>query len=160
MNNFAQNISGVTNNLSICSNLDLRTRIIGFLLSSIIGMIMIIGSINQLFNLLIGGQKFFGIWYIIGNVIIISSTFFLMRPRKQWENILHPKRAIASILLFGGIVCCFIFGICGFSKFFVILSFITQLLGFIWYSLSYIPMGRTFLGKKIKDFLFGEQEDY
>ena len=160
MKNFAQNISGVSNNDSICSNLSIKTRLIGFLLCSIIGMIMIIGSIYKLFNLKIGGTSFFAIWYTLGNIIILSSTLFLKNYRKQRENIFHPKRIIASILLFVSIICCFFFGIIGLPKFLIILTFLIQFVSYIWYSLSYIPMGKTLIGKKVKDFLFGDQEDY
>lgn len=159
MKNFAQNISGGSNNFSICSSLNLKTRIIGFLLCSIIGNIILIGSLSQLFSLPIGGKKFFAIWYTFGNIIILSSTLFLMNYRKQKENLFLPKRKKASILLFLSIICCFFLGIFGFSKFYVILTFIIQLLSYIWYSLSYIPMGKSAFGSKIQEFLFRDQGD-
>ena len=76
MKNFVQNISGLSKNNSLCPELDLKTRVIGFFISCLIGIIMMIGSIYQLYTLSFGGQRFFAIWYTLGNIVALSSTFF------------------------------------------------------------------------------------
>jgi hypothetical protein len=160
MKNFVQNISGLSKNNSLCPELDLKTRVIGFFISCLIGIIMMIGSIYQLYTLSFGGQRFFAIWYTLGNIVALSSTFFLMGPKKQCENMMNKIRFKASLLLISSIICCFIFGVFGFNKILVILSVFVQFFALIWYVLSYIPMGRTIVGKFIKNFFFGDNEDY
>ena len=71
-----RSISGVASNPSMCPDLDLKTRIIGFIISFIIGIFMMISSISQLFTLALGGQKWFAIWYTAGNLVCLSSSFF------------------------------------------------------------------------------------
>ena len=149
MKNFVQNISGLSKNNSLCPELDLKTRVIGFFISCLIGIIMMIGSIYQLYTLSFGGQRFFAIWYTLGNIVA-----------KQCENMMNKIRFKASLLLISSIICCFIFGVFGFHKILVILSVFVQFFALIWYVLSYIPMGRTIVGKFIKNFFFGDNEDY
>ena len=43
-----QTITGVSSNTSLCPDLDLKTRIIGFIISFVIGIFMMISSISQL----------------------------------------------------------------------------------------------------------------
>ena len=75
---------------------DLKTRIIGFIISFFLGIFMMISSISQLFTLALGGQRLFAIWYTCGNIVCLSSTFFLMGPKKQCENMMKPQRKCTS----------------------------------------------------------------
>ena len=158
MRNIMQNISSMTTNSSMCPDLDFKTRILGFLLTFIIGVIMMIGSIKQLFTIAFSGQRFFAVWYSLGNIVCIASTFFLTGPKKQCEKIIEPTRFKTSIVLFGSIICSLIFGIFGFSKILVLLTVAIQFCALIWYVLSYVPMGRTYCGKCLKNIMFRNEK--
>ena len=159
MKDFVRQVSGFAPNPSMCPDLDLSTRIIGFVLSFIIGFIMMMGSIGQLFSLALGGQRWFAIWYTVGNVVCLSSSFFLMGPKKQCENMLKPIRATVSMILVGSMVFCLVTALLGFSKLIVLIGIGVQFCALIWYVLSYIPYGRTYCGKCMKNCLFGGAED-
>ena len=155
MKSLFRQISGVATNPSMCPDLDLKTRIIGFILSFIIGFVMMLGSIGQLFSLVLGGERWFAIWYTAGNIVCLSSSFFLMGPKRQCENMLNPVRATVSFVLFGSMAACVILALLGFSKILVLIAIGVQFCALIWYVLSYIPMGRTYCGQCIKGCLFG-----
>ena len=106
MKDFIRQVSGVASNPSLCPDLDLKTRILGFILSFIIGIIMMMGSIAELFSLALGGQRWFAIWYTAGNIVCLSSSFFLMGPKRQCQNMLNPIRATVSLVLLGSMVSC------------------------------------------------------
>ena len=158
MKDFIRQVSGVATNPSMCPDLDLKTRIIGFILSFIIGFVMMIGSIGQLFSLVLGGERWFAIWYTAGNIVCLSSSFFLMGPKKQCENMLNPVRAAVSFVLGGSMICCVLLALLGFSKLLVLIAIGVQFCALIWYVLSYIPYGRTYCGKCMKGCLFGQRE--
>ena len=159
MRNMIQNFSSMTTNSSMCPDLDFKTRILGFLLTFIIGVIMMIGSIKQLFTLAFTGQRFFAIWYSIGNIVCLASTFFLMGPKKQCEKVLDPTRFKVSIVLFGSIICSLLFGLLGFSKIIILLFVGIQFCALVWYVLSYVPMGRTYCGRCLKNILFSNSKN-
>lgn len=159
MKDFIRQVSGVASNPSLCPDLDLKTRILGFILSFIIGIIMMMGSIAQLFSLALGGQRWFAIWYTAGNIVCLSSSFFLMGPKRQCQNMLNPIRATVSLVLLGSMVSCLFLALLGFSKLIVLIAIGVQFCALIWYVLSYIPYGRTYCGKCIKGCLFGASEE-
>lgn len=157
MKDFIRQVSGVATNPSMCPDLDLKTRIIGFILSFIIGFVMMIGSIGQLFSLVLGGERWFAIWYTAGNIVCLSSSFFLMGPKKQCENMLNPVRATVSFVLGGSMIACVLLALLGFSKILVLVAIGVQFCALIWYVLSYIPYGRTACGNCLKGCLFGQR---
>ena len=146
MKSFIRQVSGVASNPSLCPDLDLKTRILGFVISFILGIGMMIGSITQLFSLAFGGQRWFALWYTTGNAVCLSSSFFLMGPKKQCEHMMNPIRATVSMVLLGSMGCCVLFALLGFSKSLVLLAILVQFCSLIWYVLSYIPYGREYCG--------------
>ena len=145
-----QTITGVSSNNSLCPELDLKTRIIGFIISFIVGIFMMITSISQLFTLALGGQKWFAVWYTLGNCVCLSSSFFLMGPKKQCELMMKPARRITSIILFISMISCLIMAFSGVSKIIVLIAIIVQFLTLLWYVLSYIPGAQNLCSSCIK----------
>ena len=47
---FYRSITSVSSNQSMCPDLDLKTRIIGFIITLIVGIFMMISSVSQIFN--------------------------------------------------------------------------------------------------------------
>ena len=132
-------ITGTASNNSMCPDLDLKTRIIGFIISFVVGMFMMISSISQLFTLAIGGQRWFAVWYTCGNCVCLSSTFFLMGPKKQCDNMMKPQRKLTSMVLIISMFLCLILAFAGISKIIIMIFIILQFLSLLWYVLSYIP---------------------
>lgn len=138
---YSQITGGITNS-SLCPELDLKTRIIGFVLSFIIGVFMLILSLSQLFTIALGGARIFAMWYTAGNVVCLSSSFFLMGPKKQCELMLNPVRATVSFVMIGCMISCLVLALLGFSKIIILIIVCVQFCAVIWYVLSYIPGGQ------------------
>ena len=143
-------ITGTSSNNSMCPELDLKTRIIGFIISFIIGIFMVVSSISQLFTLALGGQRLFAIWYTLGNCVCLSSTFFLMGPKRQCDNMMKPERKLTSMVLFGSMILSLIMAFTGISKLIVMIIIIVQFLSLLWYILSYIPGAQKICSSCIK----------
>ena len=156
---FYRSISCVATNPSCCPDLDLKTRIIGFILSFIIGIFMMISSISQLLTLALGGQRYFAIWYTCGNTVCLSSTFFLMGPKRQCENMMKPERKLTTLILFGSMIACLIMAIIGISKIIILVAIAVQFMSLVWYVLSYIPGGQKLCSGCIKRTVIGKQDE-
>ena len=154
-----RSISGVASNPSMCPDLDIKTRIIGFILSFIIGVFMMISSISQLITLAIGGQRWFAVWYTCGNVVCLSSTFFLMGPKKQCENMMKPQRKCTSLVLFLSMTACLFMAFAGISKLIILIAIAIQFMALIWYVLSYIPGAQKLCSGCLKSTIIGKQDD-
>ena len=120
-----QTITGVSSNNSLCPDLDLKTRIIGFIITFIVGIFMMISSISQLFTLALGGQRWFAVWYVW--------------VQKQCDNMMKPERKLTSNVLFLSMILSLILAFTGISKLIIMITVIIQFLALIWYVLSYIP---------------------
>ena len=155
---FYRSISGVASNPSCCPDLSLKTRILGFILSFIIGIFMMISSISQLLTLALGGQRYFAIWYTCGNAVCLSSTFFLMGPKKQCENMMKPQRKLTSMVLFLSMGACLIVAFTSISKLIIMVAIVVQFMALIWYVLSYIPGAQKMCSGCIKSSISGKQD--
>ena len=152
-------ISGVsTGNSSMCPDLDWKTRVIGFILSFVIGIFMMMSSISQLLTLALGGQKWFAIWYTCGNIVCLSSTFFLMGPKKQCDNMMKPQRKMTSLVLFLSMGACLIMAFSDISKLIILLAIAIQFMALLWYVLSYIPGAQKCCAGCIKSTISGKQD--
>ena len=153
-------ITGVSSNTSMCPDLDLKTRIIGFIISFVIGIFMMISSISQLFTLALGGQRWFAVWYTCGNCVCLSSTFFLMGPKKQCELMMKPARKLTSMVLFGSMLACLFMAFAGISKIIIMIAIIIQFLALLWYVLSYIPGAQNLCSSCIKSRISSKNDSY
>ena len=154
-----RSISGAASNPSMCPDLDIKTRIIGFIISFIVGIFMMISSISQLLTLALGGQRWFAVWYTCGNIVCLSSTFFLMGPKKQCENMMKPQRKCTSLVLFLSMTACLFMAFAGVSKLIILVAIAIQFMALIWYVLSYIPGAQKLCSGCIKNTIIGKQED-
>ena len=153
-------VSNVAQNPSMCPELDLKTRIIGFIVCFIIGIFMLISSISQLLTLALGGQRWFAIWYTAGNTVCLASSFFFMGPKRQCENMLKPERRKISLILFISMLSCVFLALAGFSKLIILLDIGVQFCALTWYVLSYIPNGQLCCKNLLKGFISGKKESF
>ncbi|NP_001090049.1 SFT2 domain containing 2 L homeolog [Xenopus laevis] len=123
------------------SSLSWGTRIKGFIACFVIGVAC---SILGTCLLWVPGKglALFAIFYTIGNVASLGSTFFLMGPLKQLKKMFEMTRLIATIVM----LLCLVLTLCaalwwkikGLALLFCILQFFAM----AWYSISFIPFAR------------------
>ncbi|XP_073989151.1 vesicle transport protein SFT2B [Rhodnius prolixus] len=131
--------TGIIPNLDATS-LSWSTRITGFIVCFIIGIILsLFGSLSLFLH---KGLSLFAIFYTTGNIVSLLSTCFLMGPVKQLKRMFAPTRVISTVLVIVMI------GVTLFAAIYLknaplcLLFLILQWLAMVWYSLSYIPYAR------------------
>ena len=144
---------------SICPELDYKTRIIGFILSFFIGIFMILSSLPQILFVPFGGQSSFALYYTVGNLVCLSSSFFFIGPKKQWENMMKPERKLISILLLFSMLTCILLAVTGVSKLLIIIAIVVQFICLVWYVLSYIPGAQKLCSQCIKNNIESSQKE-
>ncbi|KAF6033040.1 hypothetical protein EB796_008621 [Bugula neritina] len=130
---------GIITSISNASTLSWSTRIKGFIICFVAGIILsILGSIF----VFLANYIAFAVLYSVGTLTSLASTMFLMGPVNQLKKMFDPTRLIATIILLVCIVLTIIAAkpleIPGLCIFFCILQFIAL----AWYSISYIPFAR------------------
>jgi len=132
---------GIVAQISDASSLSWSTRIKGFLICFIIGVVCsLLGS----FFLFIPGSglTLFAIFYSVGNVMALSSTCFLMGPINQVKRMCAETRFIATIIVFVMIALTLCAALWWKIAILAIVFCILQFLAMTWYSISYIPFAR------------------
>ncbi|KDR18913.1 vesicle transport protein SFT2B [Zootermopsis nevadensis] len=139
--------SGIMPQLLDSTTLSWETRIKGFIICFVIGILCSI--LGSLFLFMPTGMAVFAVFYTLGNIITILSTCFLMGPVNQLKKMFAPTRVIATIIvivMFG----LTLFAAVGLHKAGLALVFvIIQSLAMTWYSLSYIPYARDAVKKTV-----------
>ncbi|XP_058802283.1 vesicle transport protein SFT2A isoform X1 [Phymastichus coffea] len=140
--------NGIMAQVSDTMKLSKTTRIKGFIICFIIGILLsILGSFALFLN---NGLTYYGVLYTLGNLISIASTCFLMGPINQIKKMFAPTRVIATVIVF------FAFGLTLWAALklhnagLALLFIIIQYLAMLWYSLSYIPYARDAVKKTVE----------
>ncbi|XP_014239290.1 vesicle transport protein SFT2B [Cimex lectularius] len=120
-------------------SLSWKTRITGFIVCFILGLIIsLFGVLSLFFH---KGLTMYALFYTLGNIISILSTCFLMGPVNQLKKMFNQTRVVATITVFvmmGLTLFAAITKHAGLSLLFMILQWCAM----VWYSLSYIPYAR------------------
>lgn len=124
---------------SLCPGLSLKERLIGFGICAGVGFLFSLFSWVAVFRRQFGT---FAIIYTLSNVFAIGSTFFLCGPARQWRNMIHPTRWIATAVYLVAMVITFIVGIAAKVAWVTVLTILIQYLAGMWYCISYIPFAR------------------
>ena len=137
---------------SACPSLTYKQRLYGFLTCFILGIVFSLLSFGGLIAAFMSPAKF-GLMYSLGNLSSIGSTCFFFGPQSQMKRMFKNSRIIATILFLSALIGTLVF-VWFFDKsvwwhrlcllHLIFLQFCTL----FWYTLSYIPFGRT-LFKKI-----------
>ena len=117
-------------------------RITGFCACWAGGYLLSFCSTLSLLNRSEQGIRNFACLYVLGNIVAISATGFLLGPRRQCKKMFHVTRRVACIIYLVLLIAVFV---CAVSKVpfgVVILLFICQMVAATWYAISYIPYGR------------------
>jgi hypothetical protein len=87
----------------------------------------------------------FATFYTIGNIISLSSSFFLSGPCNQLKNMFKPVRIIATCVYLIMMAITLFVVIKRFNIGIVLLCAFIQFLAMCWYMITYIPYGQTML---------------
>ncbi|XP_018570892.1 vesicle transport protein SFT2A [Anoplophora glabripennis] len=139
--------SGIMSQLDDASTLSWSTRIKGFLICFIIGILLsFLGSFALFLN---RGLTVFAVFYTLGNVVSILSTCFLMGPFNQIKKMFASTRLIATIIVLVSFTMTLLSALVFHKAGLALLFIIIQSLAMTWYSLSYIPYARDAVKKTV-----------
>ncbi|KAK5640712.1 hypothetical protein RI129_009259 [Pyrocoelia pectoralis] len=132
--------SGIMTQFSESATLSWSTRIKGFLICFIIGILLsLLGSFALFLH---RGLTVFAVFYTLGNVLSILSTCFLMGPINQIKKMFASTRIIATIVVIATFILTLVSAIYLKKAALALIFIIIQSLAMTWYSLSYIPYAR------------------
>lgn len=126
-----------------CPKLTYQQRLIGFFSCAVFGWILsLVGTLT-----LIGGAtdeniRIFAILYVLGNVIALSATGFLLGPKSQCRKMWAPTRRYTTAFYLTMLIVVLIVAVLKQNVFLVLFLLFIEVLAAVWYSISYIPFGR------------------
>ncbi|KAL5961226.1 Vesicle transport protein SFT2B, partial [Taenia solium] len=121
-------------------SLSYSSRIKGFVICFVLGILM--SLLSNLFFLLPGrGISLFALFYSVGNLCALASTFFLMGPVKQCKRMFAESRIVAALLFLIFLVLTIVSAVYHKAPLCLLFS-ILQFIALTWYSLSFIPYAR------------------
>ncbi|OWY98986.1 Vesicle transport protein [Phytophthora megakarya] len=133
-------------NYWLCPSLSYQERIIGCITCFLLGFLLSLGSTFRLAKLVHGNPAPFAIAYTIGNILSICCTTFFVGPWKQIQTMFHSKRRYSAVVyvvfMFLTLLLCFNHHI-HHRLLLVLLSVLVQFMALVWYTLSYVPYGRS-----------------
>lgn len=141
---------------SMCPKLTYQQRMVGFGVCFGAGYLISFCSFSFFVELLEGDPLPFVYIYTLGNVLALSSSMFLVGPKRQFKNMFDSKRRWTSITyltcLVLTLVICFIPNMDEISRLLIlVLLLFIQCFASLWYSLSYIPYARKAVTNCMKD---------
>jgi Got1/Sft2-like family len=117
-----------------------ETRIKGFVSCFVLGWIM---SFCSVIAMSFGNINGFVLLYSFGNVIAMFATMFLMGPWRQIQNMCARIRIFATFIFIGMLITTIVVAFKTRNVIAVLMCIILQFFAGLWYSISYIPYGRS-----------------
>lgn len=131
---------------SLCPSLTYQERVIGCVTCFTLGFLLSLGATFRLAKLAGGHPGPFAMAFTIGNLLSLASSMFFVGPCKQAQTMFHSKRRVSALvyLVFIG----FTLALCFSPRVphrvaLVLVCVTTQFLALVWYTLSYVPYGRS-----------------
>ena len=157
MSDSPQVASSGDENDSCCPNMSKTYRIVGFLITAVVGLFLGLFSFTTFFQ--VSSEKVLSnaIWITAGNVLCICSTLFLTSFSNQVKKMLEPARAVNTFVLLGSMAATIVFAVLEFT----ICAYVSmgvQYAAMVWYILSYIPHGQEFCAGCMKSCCAGCKE--
>ncbi|KAK0448304.1 Got1/Sft2-like family-domain-containing protein [Desarmillaria tabescens] len=122
------------------------TRLYGFIGCLVVGFVLsLLGSIL----LFIGQLGIFAVLYVMGTIVSLVGTGFLIGFFKQLKLMFKPVRVIATFVFLGSIVLVFIAAFVLDNDILCLIFVIIEYLAYTWYTLSYIPYARAAVTKAV-----------
>ena len=127
-----------------CFNLSLTERLIGLLVTATLG---IFSGFLSIFAIALLRVRKFCILFAIFNLMTLFSTAFIVGFKRQLNSLTERKRIYAAIGMIVGMLITFIFAFKFKILTGIIFGFLIELVSFIYYILSYVPMGTALFHK-------------
>ncbi|PBK77687.1 SFT2-domain-containing protein [Armillaria solidipes] len=122
------------------------TRLYGFIGCLVVGFVLsLLGSIL----LFIGQLGIFAVLYVMGTIVSLVGTGFLIGFLKQLKLMFKPVRVIATFVFLASIVLVFIAAFVLDNDILCLIFVIIEYLAYTWYTLSYIPYARAAVTKAV-----------
>ncbi|KAK0228142.1 Got1/Sft2-like family-domain-containing protein [Armillaria luteobubalina] len=122
------------------------TRLYGFIGCLVVGFVLsLLGSIL----LFIGQLGIFAVLYVMGTIVSLVGTGFLIGFFKQLKLMFKPVRVVATFIFLGSIVLVFIAAFVLDNDILCLIFVIIEYLAYTWYTLSYIPYARAAVTKAV-----------
>jgi len=129
-------------------------RIIGFAVCFGTGYLITFMSFGMFVELAEGDPVPFVLIYTLGHILSLSSSGFLVGPKRQCKNMFDKTRKWTTIVFLSTmiitLITCFVPMDSSAKLFTLILLLLIQLCASLWYSLSYIPFARRAVKKFLK----------
>lgn len=148
----------------ICGEMSYENRMYGFAGCFVTGWLI---SALATISLWSGNFKAFAIQYTLGNVVVLSSSLFLMGPAQQCKRMWKGSRVFSTVLFLTMIVVTLVVAFLptytdlepGQVTPLVIICAVLQCCASVWYSASYIPYGQRILKSCCKKLCCSGVED-
>mmetsp|Transcript_13331 Transcript_13331/g.13398 ORF Transcript_13331/g.13398 Transcript_13331/m.13398 type:complete len:179 (+) Transcript_13331:257-793(+) len=131
---------------SVCPTMSYQTRVMLFIIFSLIGFFLNMGSLLRIVELLDGNPMPFAVMYTLGNIVSILSTCFLFGPYSQLKEMAEPHRIATTAVFFTtmGVTLFLVFypGKVPARFTFLVIAIVIQTASLVWWNLSYIPYAR------------------
>eukprot|EP00474_Spongospora_subterranea_P011256 CRZ11714.1 hypothetical protein [Spongospora subterranea] len=125
-----------------CCKLSYQQRIIGFLVCFVVGWLIAMLSFLSLPTIALNPAKF-AVFYTLGQICALCSTFFLLGPKRQFQSMTASHRWLAALIY---VIFIILTLVCALRNppqiLLVVLCVICQFMAAVWYSLSFIPYAR------------------
>ncbi|CAB0038098.1 unnamed protein product [Trichogramma brassicae] len=139
--------NGIMSQVSDTMKLSKTTRIKGFIICFVVGILLsVLGS----FALFLKGLTTYGVLYTLGNIISLASTCFLMGPVNQLKKMFASTRVIATIIVFVSFGLTLYAALGLHNPILALVFILIQSFAMLWYSLSYIPYARDAVKKTVE----------
>mmetsp|Transcript_77298 Transcript_77298/g.151662 ORF Transcript_77298/g.151662 Transcript_77298/m.151662 type:complete len:233 (+) Transcript_77298:90-788(+) len=127
----------------MCPQLTYQQRLIGFVASASLGWTLsIIGTLILFGGTSAANIRIFIVFYVLGNVIALCSTGFLLGPRAQCTKMWAITRRWSTAFYLAMLVIVFAVAVSGQNIFLILFLLVIEIMAGAWYSLSYVPFGR------------------
>ena len=117
-----------------------ESRLKGFVMCFITGWVL---SFCSVIAVSLGNINGFVLLYSFGNVIAILATGFLMGPCRQLKSMFASVRIVATLIFIGLLIGTIVVAVQTKNFVAVLIMVILQFFAGLWYSLSYIPFGKS-----------------
>lgn len=142
-------MSSVTKEFKGCwPDLSLKERIVGWLVCCFIGWVLsFLASVSLVAS---DDVAAFAVMYSLGQILNILGSTLLATPKSQWKAMTSKSRWLISLIYVLSIVATVLVAILVPIKAFTFLCLGIQMCAYFWYSLSFVPCGRTAFKKIVK----------
>lgn len=125
-----------------CPKLSLKQRVIGFVCTGAVGWLLSLISTSFILHPTPNNLRSFAALYVVGNIVALCGTGFLVGPKAQCQKMFHPVRRYTTIFFLAMLVV--VFAVAMAKQHFALVLFLLfiQILAGLWYAASYIPYGR------------------